>query len=201
MSFTFTFLKENPLLLRPTFPPHPHNIHTQTHTSRISIHNTYSVGEDHSTELANIVAPDLRIATLFQNVTIKQGNSYILSKIIRPNHQLDDQINLVPTAFLSINTLGFELLCCETTGQIPGKYSSCSFLAPSQVQNGGNYPDNPSKRRQKHPNYMYTLGKVILVVLDSDNLSVILLDIDNLKFSQVQTNKQTDKPYRVYYDL
>lgn len=48
---------------------------------------------------------------------------------------------------------------------------------------------------------MYTLGEVILVVLDLDHSSVILLDIDNLKSSQVQTNKQTDKPYRVYYDL
>lgn len=58
-----------------------------------------------------------------------------------------------------------------------------------------------AKQDKKHPNYMYTLGEVILVVLDLDHSSVILLDIDNLKSSQVQTNKQTDKPYRVYYDL
>lgn len=62
-------------------------------------------------------------------------------------------------------------------GTTSWKIFNLHLLTQCQVENGGNYSHNKNKTRQKYPNYLYTIGEVILVVLDSNNYNYYLFNI------------------------
>lgn len=136
-------------------------------TSWVSVHNIYSIGQDHSTiskhickRFKNRKNKLKRKKKRLKNSHVTLDYNYWIGKFIffltSKNHQPQPSVGMTETTLFqkhfSVSTLLASSYCAmKTQVESPGKHSSCCLLTPNQVENRGNYPDNPSKKRQKPP--------------------------------------------------
>lgn len=82
--------------------------------------------------------------------------------------QSDNQNCIAPPAFLNINSFSFKSLRHENPNNSLLENKLC-LLTWNQVENRGNYPDDPNKTWQNVPQLFVYFRCSIIVVLDLDN--------------------------------
>lgn len=169
--------------LRLLSPPQP-----QSETLKLSVRRA------HITEVASIFTQDIITPTYFR---IKLQNKEILKwclNTVRFNTQLDKpKLHCPPTRISWYQPLQLRVIVLPL-----GKYSGCIYLHFPQVENGGNYPHNPSKMRQKVSQLFVYFRQSSFSYLHLDNY--VWYHFRNIQFkilpSKNPTNKQENKYYR-----